>query len=221
MKKISAFIVMFLCVIIGGVYAAWTYTQGDSRVGLRDKDLSGPSLTQQTSSTSYGEYLIETTNLNFSIDQAKEAGEDYHKAKLLIPDNATLLIIFKPSPEAPNDIKNNGVATWFKFAEVNSMTFKADEYGNYNEGAAARAIFTYQTVAKIDRVDAASGAKWVKNESTGYLEYELKATALRAAIKLGQFRLDTPEVYTKFHDAISGKTITIFVCDKENFTSAS
>lgn len=220
MKKISAFIVMFLCVIIGGVYAAWTYTKGESRVGLRDKDLSGPSLTQQTSSTSYGEYLIETTNLNFSIDQAKEAGEDYHKATLLIPGNATLLIIFKPSPEAPNDIKNNGVATWFKFEEVNPMKFKADEYGNYNEGAEARAIFTYQDVVKIERADAESGAKWVKNAS-GYLEYELKAEALREAIKLGQFRLDTPDVYKKFHDAISGKTITIFVCDKENFTSAS
>ena len=100
------------------------------------------------------------------------------------------------------------------------MTFKADDDGNYKEGAAARAIFTYQDVVKIERADAESGAKWVKNAS-GYLEYRLNATALRLAIQLGKFRLDTPEVYDKFHDAIKGKTITIYVCDKEDFTSAS
>jgi len=83
MKKLSVLIALVLCVTIGGVYAAWTYTNPDADITDRhfNQLITISAATQEGAA---GEYAIETNITGMSIDQKGTNSEsvDFHKAVL-------------------------------------------------------------------------------------------------------------------------------------------
>ena len=83
MRKLSLLIAMILCVTIGGVYAAWTYTNPA-------KDLTDERIEQlitistATEEGAAGTYAIETNVTGMSIEQlgTNDQGKDFHTAVL-------------------------------------------------------------------------------------------------------------------------------------------
>ncbi len=85
MKKLSVLIAMILCVTIGGVYAAWTYTNPSA--DITDEKLEQLiTISTATEEGAAGVYNVETNVTAMSIEQAGAegvaAGEDFHLAKL-------------------------------------------------------------------------------------------------------------------------------------------
>ena len=83
MKKLSLLIAMVLCVTIGGVYAAWTYTNPaaditDQRIGQLI------TISTATEQGAAGTYAIETNVTGMSIEQlgTNDDGKDFHTAVL-------------------------------------------------------------------------------------------------------------------------------------------
>lgn len=83
MKKISLLIAMILCVTIGGVYAAWTYTNPSADITDKNHEqLITIDAADQKGAA--GVYKIETNVTKMSIDQygTGDGSYDYHKAIL-------------------------------------------------------------------------------------------------------------------------------------------
>ena len=86
MKKLSALIAMILCVTIGGVYAAWTYT--NPATDITDKGLDtviGVALPAADQQGAVGVFNVNTNIKSMSIDQLGDDGDDstdFHQAVL-------------------------------------------------------------------------------------------------------------------------------------------
>ena len=83
MKKISLLIAMILCVTIGGVYAAWTYTNPSADItDINHEQLITIDAAKQEGAA--GTYNIETNVTKMSIDQygSNDGVHDFHKAML-------------------------------------------------------------------------------------------------------------------------------------------
>lgn len=83
MKKLSVLIALVLCVTIGGVYAAWTYTNPDA--DITDRHFNQLiTISAATEEGAAGTYEIDTNITGMSIDQTgtNSNGVDFHKAVL-------------------------------------------------------------------------------------------------------------------------------------------
>lgn len=75
MKKLSVLIALVLCVTIGGVYAAWTYT--NPTADLTDRHFEQLiTISAAIEEGAAGEYAIETNITGMSIDQTGTNSED-------------------------------------------------------------------------------------------------------------------------------------------------
>jgi len=90
MKKLTLLVALILCVTIGGVYAAWTYT--GNTMGTASRSLSHGMATATTEGN-VGLYKIEHNDIDIKIDQT--APENY-TAKLVITGSVT--VSFTPTP---------------------------------------------------------------------------------------------------------------------------
>lgn len=113
MKKLSLLIAMILCITIGGVYAAWTYT--NPAADITDKHLENIAihLPSAEQSGAAGEYTITTNVTHISIDQlgTNTAGKDFHTAVLnyTVNDNLApwIKITLKLKENTGSDIFDN------------------------------------------------------------------------------------------------------------------
>ena len=83
MKKLSVLIALVLCVTIGGVYAAWTYTNPDA--DITDRHFNQLiTISAATEEGAAGTYEIVTNITGMAIDQTgtNSNGVDFHKAVL-------------------------------------------------------------------------------------------------------------------------------------------
>ena len=117
MKKLSVLIALVLCVTIGGVYAAWTYTNPDADITDRHFDQL-ITISAAIEEGAAGEYAIETNITGMSIDQKGTNSEsvDFHKAVLnyTTSDDQTPYIRFtlKLKENTGNDIFNTLESTY-------------------------------------------------------------------------------------------------------------
>ena len=83
MKKLSVLIAMILCITIGGVYAAWTYTNPAADI-TDEKFEQLITISTATESGAAGTYAIETNITGMSIEQlgTNDDGLDFHTAVL-------------------------------------------------------------------------------------------------------------------------------------------
>ena len=152
MKKLSGLIALLMCVVIGGVYANWAYSQTDDiqdkfaelNLGIADASQSGVN----------GEYEI-TSNATFKIYQKEGTN---HEAELRIESSddqdPILTIKFTPTASASVDVKANGVPTEIAFTTGSPFVYKMDNEGNYSATGTETAVLGF------------------KNESNGVFEEE-------------------------------------------------
>ena len=107
MKKFTTLICLMLCVIVGSLYATWTYV--DKTATQVDSDVT-VSLAGKVSAEC-GEIAI-TGNPSFEID---EADSKTHTAKLTWT-TPEITISFTPDSRAPETVLTNGITVVVKIA---------------------------------------------------------------------------------------------------------
>jgi len=212
MKKLSLLIALCLCVIIGGVYATWIFSDQSAAVDSITRELL-VRLDDVSTGTHKGTFSMETNIQKFLIDQLGDDGDpdtDNHTAVLASlkdgNEEAYIKIIFKPDPNATEDIKQEGINAQFSISETAAMQFPTDGNSHYQEGGTLVDIFTYETEnnpIKIGKVNQPiDGKKWTK-EADGTFTYTLNRADIREYIVLNTFILTNKEAYDKFASAVN------------------
>ena len=192
MKKLGLLFAMILCVTIGGVYATWTYTQNTD---LADETLNMTmNLTDVAYSGSYGTYKINTESLKMKIDPKEDTT---HITALYIEGD--IIITFTPTSVAPQSVKDNGVASTYKFGLSNANW-------TYDDGTGATKLIT------LAHDEAESITPWEK-QADGTFTFNLSASELSQHISLAEFNLDTKIKYDAFNAVLATGQITITVSD--------
>ncbi len=185
MKKLSLLIALCMLLTIGGVYAQWTYT--NTSVNDATQNLTA-ALGDKVIEGKYGTYTINTTGVTMSIDPKNGTT---HNTALTITGN--IVITFTPGQYAPEEVKNNAVASKYAF----SLASNAQQYSDKN-------IFTLNTEDHT--------IEWTKG-SDGNFTYTISASALAGYITLTEFTLDTKDKYDAYSTALATNIITITVSD--------
>ncbi|MBR2614531.1 MAG: hypothetical protein IKC71_02910 [Clostridia bacterium] len=192
MKKLGILIALILCVTIGGVYATWTYTQNTD---VADETINMTmNLTDVAYSGSYGTYEINTDSLKLKIDPKKDTT---HTTALYI--EGQIVITFTPNSVAPEEVKENGVASTFQFGLTNANW-------TYDDGDGAKKLITLAH-------DEAEDIVWGEPDENGVFTYIITAEALAEHINLAEFNLDTKVKYDEFNTVLGNGQITITVSD--------
>ena len=184
MKKLSILVALILCVTIGGVYAAWSYT-GSTTTAV-DRTLSHGMATA-VQKGDVGIFSITENNIDIKIDQM--AAGDY-RAKLVITGSVT--VTFTPNDGAPEDVTESAIP-------AEAVIYLKNAEANQFEG---KNIYTVtNTPVKLN---------WNKNGNS----FTATITAENVASMLGlsdDLVLDTHEKYMQFHGLEENITITLAI----------
>lgn len=186
MKKISLLIALVLCLTISGVYATWVYSQSDDVA-----DITGAkaiTMTEATFTGTYGTYSVDTSKLSMQVDPKDGTA---HVTSLVIAGDLT--ITFTPNTYAPDDVKNNGVASTFAFSLSNSAW-------NYDN----------QSIMTVDTNK--HNISWVKGNN-GIFTYTISAEAIADYLTLTEFSLDTKADYDAYDKVLTNGQVVITVSD--------
>lgn len=196
MKKLSVLIALVLCVTIGGVYAAWTYT--NPKADITDMQTGVLiNISAATQEGAAGTYAIETNITGMSIDQTgtNPEGIDFHKAVLnyATSDNDDPYIKFtlKLKENTGNDI----------FDTLNS-TYSVAVTGasDYDE----EPIFVDHN-ANTDEI------QWQYDSANDIYYYEI--TDMATEITLNDIVLPSKKDHTAFHTALGNAILDIRISD--------
>ncbi len=189
-KKLSLITAIAMCATVGGVYAMWTYVGKGENYQEVNKNIN---LTPAVEEGAYGTYDIQTTGLDFDIDQMADG--DYRPKMIYgtFPEihNGNLYISFTPSIVATVEIEAVGLTSYVSF---NSTAM----YEGNN-------IFIFPSTITIGTSDSNETYKWAKNGS-GVFEVEIPMSAIENCIKINEeagFYLDTKTEYDNFNAALN------------------
>lgn len=189
MKKISLIVLLIMCVTIGGVYAAWSYT--GSTVSTTDRTLSHGMATATTDGD-VGLLKVVHNDIDVKIDQTAPGN---YLANLVITGSVT--VSFTPNAGAPESVVNDAIA-----AQATIYTKNADT--NMYEG---KEIYVSPAGSHIDLV-------WEKQLDGSFLA-TVNANDIAEILQLGgEFVLDTHAKYQTFHALEENVTLTILFAAK-------
>ena len=226
MKKLSGLIALLLCVIIGGVYANWTYAQSADITDQKTEILFALDGVKQSGVN--GEYTIES-NVRFKVYQ-KEGSDHVAELRVETTDGSATPMVtvkFTPTAAASVDIKENGVATEIAFTfsgllnEGTNYLYKMDNEGNYSATGNGVKILTFKNETNGTFEENVTWQKKMVEGSTDKVEYfyvTFDATQLLQEVNLSQeFVLDTFEEYRAFENAVGATgSIILKVTDGES-----
>ena len=185
MKKLSILVALILCVTIGGVYAAWSYTS--SSMTSVDRTLSH-GLTAAVTDGDVGVFQITQNSVDVAIDQTTTGN---YTAKLVVTGSVT--VTFTPNDGAPAHVIENGIPSHATIYTKNADTNK------YND---AEIYVATGTTVELD---------WVK-DSNGTFTATISAEDIDSMLNLGaDFVLDTHDEYKAFHALEENITITLAI----------
>ena len=200
MKKLSALIAMVLCLTIGGVYAAWTYTNSAKDVADVYEAYT-VTLSTATEEGAHGEYGIESNISKLTIDQngTEDPSKDYHKAVLNIVttdgEAPYIKITLDLAEKAPSDdvVFATLVSTYdLRFVDVG---------GNY----LGNPIFN-------DKKAGTTEINWVVEDATNRI-FSYTITDFASEFELNDFVLKSKTEHTAFGAALGNPTLRIDVSD--------
>ena len=184
MKKITTLIALILCVTIGGVYAAWTYT--GNTVSSVDRTVSH-GLTTTILDGDVGLLQIVSNSADIAIDQT-DVGN--YTAKLVV--TGEIVVKFTPNTGADQAVLDNAVP-------VKATLYTKNAESNLYEGAP---IYVSPADSYVD-------IAWEKQEDGTFLG-TLSAAQIDTLIDLGgSFYLDTLTEYNAFHALEENITLTV------------
>lgn len=192
MKKLSLLIALCMLISIGGVYATWVYSQSDDVM-----DITGAkaiTMTEATSTGTYGTYTVDTQSLVMKVDPAVGTT---HDTALKIEGN--IVIKFVPNVYAPESVKNNAVPSTFAFSLSNEN-------------------WTYEGQKVLTVDTTAYNIEWESNDD-GSFTYTIDAQKLAEYIQLTVFTLDTKIKYDAFDKVLTYGQVIISVSDGKSSSS--
>ena len=188
MKKLGLLIGLAICVTVGGVYATWTYTQNTD---VADETVNMTmNLTDVAYSGSYGTYKVDITGLTLTIDP--KPGTTHTTS--LVAEGA-IVLKFTPNSVAPEEIKQNGVESTFKFG-LSNPSWKYDG----------------QDIVTLKHSEA-EAFTWGAPGVDGVFTHTIPASEIGDHIELTEFVLDTKAKYDAYNTALGQGQITITVSD--------
>lgn len=186
MRKLSFLIALCTLLTVGGVYATWTYME---TTNVADETIHmSVNLGNVEFAGSYGQYIVDASAVKMTIDPAE--GTTHTTALYVTGD---LVIKFIPNTNAPQEVKDNGVASTFQFKLSTGSTWTYD-------GA---------PILTIPHSEAHS-ITWVK-QSDGSFLYTIPADKLDDHFSLTTFVLDTKAKYDTYNSALG--QIDVIVSD--------
>lgn len=176
MKKLTALIAMAVMLIVGGVYATWSYAGADNTASLEyDKAVY---LAGTSQSGNVGTYAVTHNVSDIKVDQKDVAANDYTAVIVPTLSDATgkpsFTLTFTPVAGAGDLVKANGVKTYVYFGmdpapqyDIDGDSVKEDVFQfMYNETN----YFTVYTADTQDSVinglpaeEKAKAFKWTKS----------------------------------------------------------
>ena len=196
MKKLSALIAMVLCLTIGGVYAAWTYTNPNADI-TDEKFEQLITISTATEIGAAGVYDIETNITGMTIDQlgTNDQGLDFHTAVLnyVLSEGTTPYIRFtlKLQENTGSDIFTTLEST-YDIAVVG-----ASEY-------ASKSIF-------VDNNPGTEVINWTYDSANDIYYYEI--SDLATEIVLNDFVLSSKAEHTTFTSALGRAVLEVKLSD--------
>jgi hypothetical protein len=115
-----------------------------------------------------------------------------------------ITITFTPSENADSTIKENAVASEYYFTTTTTMQY-AMTNGNYDVNGTKKDIFTFPTSSTAQPI------QWVKQDN-GTFTYTFDEAAIKAAVQINDFVLDTKAEHDAFKSVLNGNII-IYVSD--------
>lgn len=191
MKKLSVIIALALCITIGSVYATWIYNEHNDVA-----DITGSRAITMTTATyegGLGSYEVTTAGLTLKVDP--KAGTT-HVTSLQV--DGEIVITFKPSQYASDEVKNGAVASTFAFSlskDINDW-----QYDGQN------------IIAELDTTK--HNIDWTgTKQADGSFKYSIPASVVADCIKLSEITLDTKTAYDDYDAALTQAQIVISISD--------
>lgn len=196
MKKLSLLIALILCVTIGGVYAAWTYT--NPAADITDERIEQLiTISTATEQGAAGTYDIETNVTGMSIEQlgTNNDGKDFHTAVLeyTTNDNEAPYVKFtlKLQENTGSDIFNT-----LKSKYSIEVVDVADTYGGQN-------IFA-------DAVSGETEIAWEYDSANDIYHFTVQ---LEDEISINNFVLASKTEHTAFTTALGRPVLEVKITD--------
>ena len=186
MKKISVLIMLILCVTIGGVYAAWTYTDGEFKG--TDRTVSH-GLATATFDSDLGVLKIISNTVDVKINQKDNANHDY---TAVLEITGAITIEFTPNPGASAE-------------DIANLAVEAGFYTKNHEENKFDGQLIYQPTNTTVII---AGEDW-EEQSNGSYQAVLDEIEIKSLFTLGNFVLETHPEYQQFHAVEENITLTI------------
>ena len=196
MKKITVLLALIICVTVGSVYAAWTYTNpaADITDQLHKTLITIDAATEEGAA---GTYAIDTNITAISIDQAgaNSNGDDFHKAML----NYTTSDGQAPYVKFTLTLKNNTGSDIFNTLTSTYKIGIEDVAGQYN----GQDIF-------IDKIAGEKVIEWAPGEE---VDTYVCTVELDDEIALNDFVLASKGEHTAFTAALGNPVLAVKISD--------
>lgn len=116
LKSFNLILLLALLVTIGGVYASWSYSQGESSSAEVQKKVEMGTVVVSSPKGTI-DVPVASEQLTFTIEN-----DGSYNTKLVI--TGSMVITFTPADTADKDVQNNGIVFQIKVVE---------NFGSYNE----------------------------------------------------------------------------------------
>ena len=197
MRKLSFLIALCTLLTVGGVYATWTYME---TTNVADETIHmAVNLGNVEFAGSYGQYVVDASGVTMTIDP-KTNIPSKHTTALYI--NGDLVIKFIPNINAPEEVKNYGVASTYQFKLSTGSTWQYDSTDILTIPHAEPHSIALANSAEEDR--------WVK-QGDGSFTFTISAAELADHFELAELVLDTKAKYDLYNAALG--QIDVIVSD--------
>lgn len=207
MKKITALIMMALLVTIGGVYAAWNYSEG-SATASSPRDSVSIALTTANNLGSNGKFAF-SNSVELGIDDSEEDAV-VHKAGLTC--TGSVVITFTPESTASGEVKATGIPMQV------TTTYSPVQYNEVDLVTVKSSFLSPVLTAGNTSVDAAATAETndlgiVRKETDGTFTWTLSSADVLSLFTLyegGELILDSRSDYDEVAALLAGHKVVQF-----------
>ena len=218
MKKLSVLMASLMCLTVGGVYAAWTYSESEIAPAEADKGVQLQTYTDTKEAPGVytltpqvdNEDPVDKTNLFFFDSSLSQELDEADPHRVCFVTNCSLDITFTPNEHAPNDLRENGLDTTVSFVlgkALTDLTFAGKE-------VFTEAKLTTVVISEVgEDQDPTDGTmNWKKEEVDGQVVFKCTITEAQLDSVLGltvnsALRLENSQEHKAFSELITGLTI--------------
>ena len=200
MKKVGILMSLATVLVVGGVYATWSYGQGTAASAT---DELAVVMTAATVDGTKGSFSVSTTTLKFEIGNKGE----YHPE---LRANGEVVVTFTPRLGADTSVVENGVdINWsISLSEGGEENWKYDS--DFADGADKLLFNVTSDSTRVAKTEAN------KNINPGSFVYSIPAATIATKIALNvadDFVLDTKAKYDSFNSYLDDYKFVITISE--------